>query len=121
MQSSHRQHAYQDPHGKIEAAVSRLRDIRLRADRIMQASLQTEQTAHADRVTAMLTGAAEVLFGNPQPTDNEGRSTGPRPDIVFAEFEGEDFGDWKPEGEAFATGPTVAGFSNQLVSPGRNW
>jgi hypothetical protein len=113
MQSSHRQHAYQDPHGKIEAAVSRLRDIRLRADRIMQASLQTEQTAHADRVTAMLTGAAEVLFGNPQPTDNEGRSTGPRPDIVFAEFEGEDFGDWKPEGEAFATGPTVAGFSNQ--------
>ncbi len=113
MQSSHRQHAYQDPHGMIEAAVSKLRDIRRRADQIVQTSLQTEQAAHADRITAMLTGAAEVLFGNPQPADNEGRSAGPRPDIVFAEFEGEDFGDWKPEGEAFATGPTVAGFSNQ--------
>ncbi|MDA1159516.1 MAG: DUF1553 domain-containing protein, partial [Planctomycetota bacterium] len=113
MQSSHRQHAYQDPHGKIEAAVSKLRDIRRRADQIVQTSLQTEQAAHAERITAMLTGAAEVLFGNPQPADNEGRSAGPRPDIVFAEFEGEDFGDWKPEGEAFATGPTVAGFSNQ--------
>tara|TARA_R110002072_G_scaffold302615_1_gene486759 strand:- start:4080 stop:7991 length:3912 start_codon:yes stop_codon:yes gene_type:complete len=112
MQSSHRQHAYQDPNGQIEAAVSRLREIRLRADRIVQASLQTEQAAHAGRVSAMLTGAAEVLFGNPKPGD-EATSEGRRPDIIFADFEGEDFGDWKPAGKAFATGPTAAGFSNQ--------
>ena len=113
MQSSHRQHAYQDPDGRIEAAVSQLRAIRQKADGIVRTSLQTDQAAQAQRITSMLRGAAEVLFGNPQPGDNDDLASRPRPDIVFAEFEGDDFGDWKPEGDAFAKGPTVAAFPNQ--------
>jgi hypothetical protein len=113
MQSSHRQHAYQDPNGRIETSVSRLRAIRKTTDDIVQTSLQSEQDGHARRTTSMLQGAAEVLFGNPQPGDDDDRSGEPRPDIVFAEFEGEDFGNWKPDGNAFAKGPKVAAFSNQ--------
>ena len=118
MQSSRRQHAYQDPGGRIESAVNQLRKLRQQADDIARASLQTGHAAHADRVSTMLIGAAEVLFGNPQLGDNDDLTTRQRPDIVFAEFEGDDFGDWKPEGESFATGPTVAGFSNQQTVSG---
>ena len=113
MQSSHRQHAYQDPGGRIETAVNQLRGIRNTANDIVRTSLQSSRDKHAGQITSMLLGASEVLFGNPQPGDNDGRSTQPRSDIVFAEFEGEDFGAWKPEGKAFATGPTVAAFPNQ--------
>ncbi|MFT5322963.1 MAG: hypothetical protein ACI8P0_000808 [Planctomycetaceae bacterium] len=113
MQSSHRQHAYQDPGGRIETAVKQLRAIRTKANDIVRTSLQSSRDEHAGRITSMLLGASEVLFGNPQPGDNDGRTDKQRPDIVFAEFEGEDFEDWKPEGKAFATGPTIAAFANQ--------
>ncbi|NQV27188.1 MAG: DUF1549 domain-containing protein, partial [Rhodopirellula sp.] len=113
MQSSHRQHAYQDPHGKIEAAVAQLRSIRKQAENIVRTSLASERDEHVKRVTAMLLGAAEVLYGKPQPGDNDRRTAQQRPDIVFADFEGENFGNWKPEGDAFATGPAAGTAANQ--------
>jgi hypothetical protein len=113
MQSSHRQHAYQDPHGRIESSVAQLQSFRSKADDILRASLRDDRDGHFQRITSMLQGAAEVLFGTPQPGDDDDRSGDPRPDIVFAEFEGDDFGNWKPVGNAFAKGPTVAAFSNQ--------
>ncbi len=113
MQSSHRQYAYQDPNGRIESSISRLRALRAKADEIIRTSLETEQDQHTQRVTSLLLGAADVLFGEPQPGDDDGRSGKQRPDIVFAEFEGDDFAPWEAEGKAFASGPTVAAFSNQ--------
>jgi hypothetical protein len=113
MQSSHRQHAYQDPNGRIESSISKLRSLQMQTDDIARMSLQTEQNEHALRVTSLLLGAAEVLFGNPRPGDNDGRSDQPRPEIVFADFEGDDFAPWEAEGKAFADGPTIAAFPNQ--------
>jgi hypothetical protein len=113
MQSSHRQHAYQDPNGRIESSMSQLQALRKKADDIVRTSLRTEQDRHAQRVTSLLLGAADVLFGKPQPGDNDGRSDKQRPEIVFADFEGDDFAPWKATGKAFAKGPTVAAFANQ--------
>jgi hypothetical protein len=113
MQSSHRQHAYQDPNGRIESSISKLRALRKKADNIIRTSLQSEQDEHAQRVTSLLLGAADVLFGEPQPGDGDGRSDKQRPEIIFADFEGDDFAPWKAVGKAFAKGPTVAAFSNQ--------
>ena len=42
------------------------------------------------------------------PTDKEGK-----PPIVFADFEGKDYGDWKVAGEAFGTGPVHGTLPNQ--------
>jgi len=40
----------------------------------------------------------------------------PREPIVFADFEGEDWGDWKVEGTAFGTGPAHGGVGDQRLS-----
>ena len=46
----------------------------------------------------------------------------PRPPIVLADFEGDDYGDWKVEGEAFGKGPakgTLAGPAGRQRLPGQ--
>jgi hypothetical protein len=124
MQSSRRQHAYQDPHGRIEAAVARLRELRHRAEDGIKASLQNRHDEHAKRTASLLLGAADVLFGTPQSDDDTLRTREVHPDIVFADFEGDDFGNWKPDGDAFAQGPLagtaerqqpVSGFSGKKL------
>lgn len=116
LQSSHRQHAYQDPHGKIEASVRQLRSNRRQADYLIRKLLKNERHKDAGQVTSLLLGAAEVLFGEPQPDDRQ--PDGQRPDIVFADFEGDDFAPWKPDGQAFEKGPTAGTFSNQQAVSG---
>ena len=112
MQSSHRQHAYQDPFGKIEAAVRQLRSNRRQADYLIRKLLQNQRDRYAGQVTSLLLGAAEVLFGEPQAGDQK-RQRDQRLDIVFADFEAEDFAPWKAVGKAFEKGPTAGKFSNQ--------
>ncbi len=41
-----------------------------------------------------------------------------RPDLVFADFEGTNFGDWKVTGEAFGTAPTKGTLPNQMAVDG---
>src|SRR5947208_10147472 len=41
-----------------------------------------------------------------------------RPDVLIADFEGEDFGDWKTTGEAFGKGPARGTLSNQMPVTG---
>lgn len=113
MQSSHRQHAYQDPFGKIEASVRQLRSNRRQADYLIRKLLWNERDRYAGQVTSSLLGAAEVLFGEPQPGDRERQPDSQRPDIMFANFEGDDFAPWKAVGKAFEKGPTVGKFRNQ--------
>ena len=38
----------------------------------------------------------------------------PRPDVLIADFEGPDYGDWKAEGEAFGTGPARGALPGQM-------
>ena len=44
--------------------------------------------------------------------------TADRPDILIAEFEGETYGDWKAEGEAFGPGPAAGTLPNQMPVTG---
>jgi fructan beta-fructosidase len=41
-----------------------------------------------------------------------------RPDIVFADFEGKDYGDWEVTGTAFGTGPAKGTLPNQMAVTG---
>ena len=43
---------------------------------------------------------------------------GPRPDIVVADFEGDDYGDWKATGTAFGTGPARGTLPGQMPVTG---
>ena len=43
---------------------------------------------------------------------------GQRPDILIADFEGDDYGDWKVEGEAFGTRPARGTLPNQMKVSG---
>src|ERR1700688_4662651 len=42
----------------------------------------------------------------------------PRPDIVFADFEGKDYGDWKVTGTAFGSGPAKGALPGQMPVTG---
>src|SRR4051812_50074406 len=42
----------------------------------------------------------------------------PRPDVVVADFEGDDYGDWKTTGEAFGKGPARGTLPNQMPVTG---
>ncbi|MDA0283572.1 MAG: DUF1553 domain-containing protein, partial [Planctomycetota bacterium] len=120
MQSSRRQHAYQDPHGRIEAAVTQLRTIRQQMSDHIRTSLLSRHDQHVTDTTSLLLGAADALFGSPQPGDDALQSGGQRPDIVFADFEGDDFGDWKPDGDAFGRGPAAGTAERQQPVSGFN-
>jgi sucrose-6-phosphate hydrolase SacC (GH32 family) len=41
-----------------------------------------------------------------------------QPDVVFADFEGEDYGEWKVTGEAFGTGPAAGTLPDQMPVSG---
>ena len=116
MQSSHRQHAYQDPYGKIEASVRQLHSNRRQAGYLIRKLLQNGREKYAEQATSLLLGAAEVLFGEPQPDDRKPNRQ--RADIILADFEGDDFAPWKAVGKAFEKGPTAGKFSNQQAVSG---
>ncbi len=120
LQSSRRQHAYVDPEGRIEKAVSQLKELHATADELIASSVDQDAV---DRTARLLLASREVLFGSPKPGDSDVPS-GKREDILLADFEGEDFGDWKAEGAAFAKGPVpgtlqrqqkVSGFSGKRL------
>src|SRR4051812_48723176 len=46
------------------------------------------------------------------------QSLAQRPEIVLADFEGDDYGDWKATGEAFGKGPARGTLPNQMPVTG---
>ncbi|MEZ6123534.1 MAG: PSD1 and planctomycete cytochrome C domain-containing protein [Planctomycetaceae bacterium] len=99
LQSSRRQTAWLDPHQAIAQRVSALQEVRLRTEHVL-----AETRGQDDRTTELLrrelAGVLECLYGEPVSADMSADE-----DIVFADFEGDDFGDWQAKGEAFAGGP----------------
>ncbi|MFH1922895.1 MAG: GH116 family glycosyl-hydrolase, partial [Planctomycetota bacterium] len=53
-------------------------------------------------ITTMMRPGLTMLLGQAKETP---RSAPERPPVVLADFEGDDYGDWKVEGEAFGAGP----------------
>ncbi|UCD29033.1 MAG: hypothetical protein JSV03_00685 [Planctomycetota bacterium] len=61
-------------------------------------------------------GRALILHtAEPLPEDQRAR---PRPAIVLADFEGEDYGDWQVEGKAFGNKPAAGALENQTPVSG---
>jgi len=112
LQSSRRQHAYVDPEGRIDKAVSQLKELHATADELIATSISDSTGDAVDRTARLLLASREVLFGSPKPGDSDVPS-GKREDILLADFEGEDFGDWKAEGAAFANGPVAGTLQRQ--------
>ncbi len=56
-----------------------------------------------------------MVIGLFAPLDNEAPQ---RPDIVIADFDGENFGAWKAEGEAFGSGPALGALPGQMAVEG---
>lgn len=105
IQSSHRQNAYLDPHGKVQQAADALQAIHAEATTAMKNSAAARQR---EQLAAYFNATREVVFGTPKPEDASKPATEAREPIVFADFEQADFGGWKAEGNAFAKG-TVEG------------
>lgn len=113
LQSSRRQHAFVDSHGRIDAAVSELTKLNDEAAAIVADGFNRQVRKQSDDVAAYLAAAREVLYGNAKPGDKKQPVAGNRPDVVFADFEGDDFGDWMAEGAAFAAGPVTGALERQ--------
>ncbi|HTQ08689.1 MAG TPA: GH116 family glycosyl hydrolase, partial [Fimbriimonadaceae bacterium] len=64
-------------------------------------------SSQSDKLTTMThtADAAEEEFANER--------ANPRPDLLIADFEGDTYGDWKVEGEAFGPGPAKGTLPNQ--------
>lgn len=65
-------------------------------------------------------GAATILAPHSSTQRRGVRSERPsaRPDILIADFEGDDYGNWKVEGTAFGTGPARGTLPNQMPVTG---
>jgi len=67
----------------------------------------------AQRRTRIINGNDRALIVHTAEELPEGVRKEPREPIVLADFEGDDYGDWKVEGEAFGTKPARGGFEPQ--------
>ena len=62
---------------------------------------------------------AQEAEEEPQPADElHSTPAGAQPDLVIADFEGDDFGAWTTEGDAFGTGPASGGLDGQMPVAG---
>ncbi len=163
LQSSRRQEALLDPHGKIATAVEKLSALRKQADELLASAIPQSNQATAESFSSYLRAALEICHREPQPTiDQFAQEHGLAPaqlqkwvatlknlekdstaqslttlkslfkhyknpaatvqnelseqakaaaknlaaTMLFADFNGDDFGDWFVSGQAFGDGPT---------------
>ncbi len=107
MQSSRRQTAYLDPHGKIDAAVAELN----------QQIARTGKRGSPELSSRALFAANEAIHGTPKPGDAKDAQQG-QPDEVFDDFESDSFAKWKVEGAAFERGPAAGTLPGQMPVSG---
>ncbi len=126
MQSSRRQTAYLDPHGKIDAAVAEIK--RTRAGERGGVSPPVDQgnakttggltPARSPDFSKYLLAAYQVMHGTPKPEDAKDAQKGQRPDELFEDFESDTFAKWKVEGSAFDRGPAAGTLPGQMPVSG---
>ncbi|MFM9963987.1 MAG: PSD1 and planctomycete cytochrome C domain-containing protein [Planctomycetaceae bacterium] len=106
LQSSRRQTAYLDPHGKIDAAVAEIKQRTAGGPRSPEIS------------SSYLLAARELLHGTPKPEDAKDVPPGQQPDELFEDFESDSFAKWKVEGSAFERGPAAGTLPGQMPVSG---
>lgn len=118
LKSSHREEVLLDPGEKIANATRELDALRNQGDAIVAAAISGMS---AEAFARYLLAAREVVSREaPGATaeDNADR-------VVFEDFEGNDYGDWKVSGTAFGRGPqsaaTTPAYQGDLAAHGKQW
>lgn len=98
LQSSRRQEAFLDPHGKIAGAATEARALRDRGQELLNRAFAGAGDDAGKTMARYVSAAGRMIeeMKNRQP-DGTG-------ELVFEDFEA-DYGDWKIEGEAFGKSP----------------
>ncbi|MEL6432061.1 MAG: DUF1549 domain-containing protein, partial [Planctomycetota bacterium] len=104
LQSSRRRVVQLDPGGAIADGAEELRRLGAELESVLDTELAPTLAALQDTAPALLEGVREVLVGTPR----EGETTPTLRSLVFEEFDGEDWGNWTVEGDAFSEAPTKA-------------
>ncbi len=105
-----RQHwAYLDPQGKIAASAKELAEIQAYGAEDLGKVLDKRAKRASRDVSKYLLAAREAMYGASKPGDADHTTTSE----VFADFEGETFGGWTAEGDAFGDRPTVGPLGKQ--------
>jgi uncharacterized protein (DUF608 family) len=68
--------------------------------------LHSKQQFHGTRVSRIVRGDGLTALVHSLQPSQEPAAPAPRPPLVFADFEGDGYGDWKVEGQAFGTKPS---------------
>ncbi len=126
MQSSRRQTAYLDPHGKIDAAVAEIQRSRAGERGGVSPPVNRDNAkttggltpARSPELSKYLLAAYQVMHGTPKPKDAKDAQQGQRPDELFEDFESDTFAKWKVQGSAFERGPTEGTPSGQMPVSG---
>ncbi|MBC8356494.1 MAG: PSD1 domain-containing protein [Planctomycetes bacterium] len=120
LQSSRRHESVLDPGGKIAAATKQLTSLKRQGDAIVQ-SAYANKDASGDMFARYLLATREVLFGEPkQDVPSEDAA-----EIVFEDFESEQYSGWTATGTAFGSGPqskaTTPGYQGDIGAQGERW
>ncbi len=107
--ASRQQWAYLDPHGKIAAVAKELGAIQSGGAEELGRVLNKSAKRASKDVNAYLLAACEAMYGAPKPGDAKYAPASE----VFADFEGETFGAWTSEGDAFGDRPTLGPLGKQ--------
>ncbi len=107
--------AYLDPNGKIAAAAKNLDEIHAEGAEELGGVLEKQAKKTSHDVEQYLLAAREAMFGTPKDSD---KKYAPETE-VFMDFEGENFGTWTVEGDAFGDRPAKGELNNQQKIDGK--
>lgn len=120
LRSSRRQEAILDPRGLIGKASDQLTALRDEGDAAIRNCVRNSSLQHPGRFSRFLLASREVLYGESRQVSNVDRS-----DVLFADFEADDYGQWKIDGTAFGASPqtqeTTPKYQGELGAKGRRW
>jgi hypothetical protein len=109
MRASRQEWAYLDPHGKIAETAVRLEQIEAGGAKELARVLQKSAQRTGGETRKYLMAARAAMTGTPKKADTDYSAKSE----VFADFEGENFGAWTAEGDAFGDRPTLGALSKQ--------
>lgn len=110
LQSSRRQEAMLDPHQRIRQAADKIRELRRQADQRLVSSVEGSKL-DGGRFAKYLLAAAEAIRQGRSAAANSGDAS--LADLVFDDFERDNYDGWTVTGDAFGDAPATGTFPGQ--------
>jgi hypothetical protein len=121
LQSSRKHEALLDHNGRIAESVKKLRQIHDDASAILVKNATQQLTAATTE--KLILAAREVLTGTPKSDDKAVAAL--KPDVIFEDFEGDDYEGWTVTGTAFGSAPqtqrTIGSYQGDVRAHGRGF